>query len=456
MKITLEQAEKDFVLKRRHGKIHIKKYIGKGGNVSVPEFIDGMPVTKIEQMAFFGSDITAAVIPRTVRYIGESAFCLCKSLKKVSFASKVFIRRNAFYISGLDEISGIGFIEGNELDAFGFKCTPFLENTETFILGNKLLWCRSETEVYTVPSDIRVIGYRAFADSKIRKIILQDGLKEIGSHAFICAETESLRIPDSVEKMGANAFWGCDSLNDLRLPKDFALRDGWSGELGLNVPVFDDTQLFADNNDDVLIYRDVSRIICKNTVYRERHKQREKQIFPQRLEYLKEPVLLAYAYVNVFRNDSFKVGDVKEVFNKELIFRFYCGDGRRRFRLIFDLNDSCAEVLLYFPVLPFIKNSDPQTDLIGFYNSCITNGKDGRFFDLDMYDGHILEQDIPFRIKAEIAFLRCTSNYRLTECARNIYRNYFEFHRKKLNRLLQKEGYGKLKEFFDEFLDKTE
>ena len=49
MEITLEQAEKDFVLKRRHGKIHIKKYIGKGGNVSVPEFIDGLSDISVNQ-----------------------------------------------------------------------------------------------------------------------------------------------------------------------------------------------------------------------------------------------------------------------------------------------------------------------------------------------------------------------------------------------------------------------
>ena len=33
MEMTLEQAEKEFMLERKHGKIHIKKYIGVGGNV---------------------------------------------------------------------------------------------------------------------------------------------------------------------------------------------------------------------------------------------------------------------------------------------------------------------------------------------------------------------------------------------------------------------------------------
>ncbi len=443
MEMTLEQAEKEFMLERKHGKIHIKKYIGVGGNVTIPEFIDGMPVTMIGRCAFWSSDITGAVIPHTVRYIGESAFCFCKKLKKIFFSSKVYIRGSAFLLSGLEEISGIEYIAGDTLDVYTFRSTPFFENTETFIVGDKLLWCHSEAEVYTVPSYVKVIGYQAFADSKIRKIILPEGLKEIKDHAFICAETASLSVPDSVENVGTNAFWGCNSLKEIRFPKDFAHRDGWSSELGLNIPVIDDTQLIVDNNDDVLIYKDVRNIIVENTVYSHRFKPREKQIFPEQLEYLKNPGLLAYAFVNVFRNDSFKVRDVKEVFDKEFIYRTYCKEGRRRFRLIFDLKDSYAEVLMYFPALPFINGKALHPELTMFYNSCITNSSDGRFFDFEMYDGHILEQEIPFRIKAEIACKRCSSGYRLSEEALRGYREYFHFHRKKLYRLLQKEGYEK-------------
>ena len=207
-----------------------------------------------------------------------------------------------------------------------------------------------------------------------------------------------------------------------------------------------------NNNDDVLIYKDVRDIICKSTVYRDRYKPREKQIFPERLEYLKNPKLLAYAFVNVFRNDSFKVGDVQEVFDKEFIYRTYCRDGRRRFKLIFDLADSYSEVLMYFPALPFVNGKNMHPELTEFYNACVTNGSDGRFFDFEMYDGHILEHDIPFRIKAEIACERCSSGYRLSESALSGDREYFRFHRKKLYRLLQKNGYEKMKAFFDGFL----
>ena len=82
--MTIEQAEKEYRLKRRHGKIHIRKYIGSGGKVVVPRLIDGMPVTMICNYAFSNcSVITEAVLPDTVRYIGISAFHSCKNMKKI-------------------------------------------------------------------------------------------------------------------------------------------------------------------------------------------------------------------------------------------------------------------------------------------------------------------------------------------------------------------------------------
>lgn len=69
-----------------------------------------------------------------------------------------------------------------------------------------------------------------------------------------------------------------------------------------------------------------------------------------------------------------------------------------------------------------------------------------------MYDGNILDQEIPFRIKAEIAYMRCKSGYRLSEAAIDNYKNYFTYHRKKLNKLLEKDKYKELKGFFTKWL----
>ena len=64
-------TDEDFEYEIVNGEVAITLYKGDSRILEIPAFIDGMPVTKIEKMAFFGSDITGAVIPHTVRYIGE-------------------------------------------------------------------------------------------------------------------------------------------------------------------------------------------------------------------------------------------------------------------------------------------------------------------------------------------------------------------------------------------------
>ena len=70
-----------------------------------------------------------------------------------------------------------------------------------------------------VPSDVEVIGIRAFNNDHIRNIILPEGLKEIGYHAITCRALESIKIPNGVEKIGEFAFSGCSSLEEVVLPE---------------------------------------------------------------------------------------------------------------------------------------------------------------------------------------------------------------------------------------------
>ena len=52
MELSIYDAIKEYKLKIKHGKVHIKKYLGNDKKVVIPDFIDGMPVTKIETWAF--------------------------------------------------------------------------------------------------------------------------------------------------------------------------------------------------------------------------------------------------------------------------------------------------------------------------------------------------------------------------------------------------------------------
>ena len=68
------------------GMVTITGYTGPGGDVLVPDTIDGLPVTRIGDMAFAGtwdrpnSSLTSATIPDSVISIGWGAFSCCTGL----------------------------------------------------------------------------------------------------------------------------------------------------------------------------------------------------------------------------------------------------------------------------------------------------------------------------------------------------------------------------------------
>jgi hypothetical protein len=144
--------------------------------------------------------------------------------------------------------------------------------------------------------------------------------------------------------------------------------------------------------------------------------------------------LLAGARVNVLKTDDFKIGGCENVFVAGCGFLHPMKNTPRRFRIIFDLDDSYGEVLFYLPYLPWRndtwKKERKSTKIYDFYNQCLNNGKDGKFFDMELYDDNILNQDIPLKVKGEIASLRCSSNYRLSEKARENYQEFLSYHHK--------------------------
>lgn len=70
--------------------VTITGYSGPGGDVVIPSEIDGLPVAKIADDAFYCCDsITSVVIPDSVTSIGYGAFMMCRSLTTATVGSGV-------------------------------------------------------------------------------------------------------------------------------------------------------------------------------------------------------------------------------------------------------------------------------------------------------------------------------------------------------------------------------
>jgi hypothetical protein len=103
--------EKQFTVRTKGNEVGIVEYVGIGGEIEIPDVIDGMPVTAILEGAFFSRTcLKSVIIPATITSIGEGAFSYCSSLTLVTIRGNVTrIGHYAFaYCTSLSSIVFMG------------------------------------------------------------------------------------------------------------------------------------------------------------------------------------------------------------------------------------------------------------------------------------------------------------------------------------------------------------
>ncbi len=81
----------------RGATVSIDAYAGTAGEVVIPNYITGIPVTRIGDDAFRGTPVTAVTLPDSVTEIGWFAFADCPNLQKITLpASLTSIAYGAF------------------------------------------------------------------------------------------------------------------------------------------------------------------------------------------------------------------------------------------------------------------------------------------------------------------------------------------------------------------------
>lgn len=81
------------------------------------------------------------------------------------------------------------------------------------------------TEVI-IPSNVKVIAPRVFANSQIRTLILNEGLEAISDEAFYkCTRLKEIVIPDTVKYIGKLAFFNCRGAKNIVIGKGVSVID---------------------------------------------------------------------------------------------------------------------------------------------------------------------------------------------------------------------------------------
>ena len=160
-------------------------------------------VIAIMAFAFFNDFVKSVTVPYTVEWIEEDAF-YGKNIERID----------------VDERS-LHFASSNGV-LFDKSMMTLLQ------------YPFAGSEVYTVPSTVSKLADGCFASTGIRSITLDDNLASIGAYAFSnCANLEEVldrtgehRLPGSLMVIGDSAFYGCSSLNQIKMPQSVMVI-GW-------------------------------------------------------------------------------------------------------------------------------------------------------------------------------------------------------------------------------------
>ena len=169
------QAQLNYVT--NNGTITITGYTGRGGALTLPNMINGLPVTSIGTNAFYNCEsVTTVTIGTNVTSIEASAFEMCH-LTNVTIPSSV---------------TGIG--------------------DEAF------LW--SALTSVTIPNSVTNIGQAVFGYCpELTRAVIGNGITSLGGFAFeYCTSLTSITIGTNVNTVGTNAFDGCTSLTSVTIP----------------------------------------------------------------------------------------------------------------------------------------------------------------------------------------------------------------------------------------------
>ena len=243
------------------GKVTITKYHGAGGDVVVPDTIDGAQVVQIGSSAFRNlSNINSVALPEGITKIEEGAFANCTQLSTVNLPSALTeIGAHAFYNCDLIETITIpkslekttdayineyayGYVYGPFYECDGLKEITFEEGST--VIANGLFANCPGIEEIAIPDTVTTIGESAFYQAenlanvefgenvteikgsafakcgKLTRVEMNDKVEKMESAVFAkCTELSKVKLSGALKEMGAHSFYDCDKLTEIEIPK---------------------------------------------------------------------------------------------------------------------------------------------------------------------------------------------------------------------------------------------
>ena len=249
----------EFIYEISDGSAVITGYTGSDAVLIIPDTIEDCPVEAIAGSVFMGLDeLTAAVIPDSVKTIGERSFSACPNLCTVSIGSGMETVGEYVFsacpmltsISVSDENPTFLSVEGCLCNAEGRRLLTYAGPNDAVIpagvtsISKAAFLGKTDLTSAAVPYGVTFIGDYAFSGcTGLRYIALPDTVSQIGAGCFMsCSELETVKlglpvkaikdntfnacsslkyitITERVSSIGSHAFFGCSELSGLYIPE---------------------------------------------------------------------------------------------------------------------------------------------------------------------------------------------------------------------------------------------
>lgn len=203
--LPLNEAKKIWTVKidAKKTKVTLSNYCGRDRQVTVPAYVEGIPVAAIKDFAKKPPFIEEVIIPETVRTLSK------KTCYRYENLSSVIMSDNTVPPSG----------------AFA-KCKLLLDKNGCIVVGGVLHQCKQKGDIVIssgiteIPEKICYGKFPSFQTYKITSVKISEGVGKIGAFAFGGQNSlTEVFLPSSIKEIGDFAFSECVKLTSINIPQ---------------------------------------------------------------------------------------------------------------------------------------------------------------------------------------------------------------------------------------------
>lgn len=211
------------------GTLCLTEYHGEGGDVIIPEAIDGKAVSVLgDELFWYMEEVTSVTLPESLEYIGARVFQHCTALTSIKIPDSVLEIGDACF-EGCSKLTDIN-ISANlvYVGAFAFDATPWVtqfDGCSSIILGGRIFYkYLSDEDMVVIPDGVVCLSDNAFESKKLSFVSIPETVAFIGDFCFYnCKNLKEICLGKGIYHIGENSIGLLQGVNEVEAVEDFTI-----------------------------------------------------------------------------------------------------------------------------------------------------------------------------------------------------------------------------------------